>query len=331
MRLREFLRKRLRYLGPVGFCILVVYVGPDTMVGALKDAEPEYVILALILNVPLVGLKALRWCLLMRAVGIRIPPWTALRVYFASLFVGFLTPGRVGEFVKAAYVSSKTNTKLSRTLPSALMDRLFDLYVLTAVGMVGLFRYSLVDGAEAQWVVAVVALLLVIPLLFGVIRKPLKRLKVSRPVARLRKRLPDAILEAVDQSAVLTTWVSLTCVGITILAYLVFFFQCRVGAWAVHLHISFVDMVLVMSVTSLVSLIPVSVAGIGVRDASLIILLGKIGASTGQALAFSLMVLVVSYIGGGLIGACCWLWEPIEMSGSSKQPISTTSQSDRAD
>jgi len=78
-------------------------------------------------------------------------------------------------------------------------------------------------------------------------------------------------------------------------------------------------MILIMSVTSFVSLVPVSVAGIGVRDLSLIVLLSKIGASSAQALALSVMILVVSYIGGGLIGACCWLWKPIEIGASSKQ------------
>ncbi|MFH1114672.1 MAG: lysylphosphatidylglycerol synthase transmembrane domain-containing protein [Pseudomonadota bacterium] len=331
MRFREFFRKWIQFLGLVGFSVLVAYVGPANIISALKGAEPAYVLVALVINVPLVALKAFRWCLLMRVVGIEVSLWTGLRVYFASLFIGFLTPGRVGEFVKAAYVSSKTGAKLSTTLPSAVIDRLFDLYVLTAVGMVGLFRYSLVAGTESLCAVVVVALLLLILPLFGVIGKTLMRRRGSQRVEKLRKKLPYAILEAVDQVGAMTAGVSLICVGITIFAYLVFFFQCQIEAWAVHLHISFVDMILVMSVTSLVSLIPVSVAGIGVRDASLVILLGKIGAGDSQALAFSLMVLVASYIGGGLIGACCWLWDPIEMGASSKQRISTASQSNHSD
>lgn len=318
MRFGEFFRKGIRYLGLVGFCLLVVYVGPDTIVEALKGAEPIHVLLALILNFPLVALKALRWRLLMQAAGIHVGPWTALRTYFASLFIGFLTPGRVGEFVKAAYVSSKTQAKLSKTLPSAVMDRLLDLYVLTAIGIPGVVRYGLVPDREGLWWLVAMVVLFLVPLLLVATGKTLKRLKDSEPVLRLREKLPEPIVEAVVQMASLTVEVSLTCVGITILAYLVFFLQCEIGAWAVHLHISFVDMILVMSVTSLVSLIPVSVAGIGVRDLSLIVLLGKIGASNAQALAFSMMILIVSFIGGGVIGACCWLWEPIDIPASSK-------------
>ncbi len=298
-------------------------MGPDTIISALKGSEHLYVILACLLNVPLVALKAWRWRLLMRAVGIQVGSLAALRFYFAALFLGFLTPGRVGEFVKAAYVTSKTEAKLSKTLPSAVIDRLLDLCVLTAVAVPGLFRYSLVAGTESLWWLVVVLLFLATLPLLGVSQKILKRLRGSQHVERLLRKLPVPILEAVDQLIALTPGVTLACVGITALAYLVFFVQCQIGAWAVHLHLSFLDTILVMSVTSLISLIPISVAGIGVRDASLILLLGKIGASNAQALAFSVMVLVVSYIGGGLIGACCWLWDPIEMGGRSGIHIST--------
>lgn len=73
------------------------------------------------------------------------------------------------------------------------------------------------------------------------------------------------------------------------------------------------DLVLVMSITNLLTFLPVSISGIGVRDASLIVLLARFGIGQAQAVAFSLVILVIFYVGGILLGSICWVWEPVEL------------------
>jgi uncharacterized protein (TIRG00374 family) len=317
LKTREFLGTKLKYLGLVGFAVLVYLVGPDNILHVLKQANPAYVLVAIIINVPLVALKALRWHLLMRAVDLNFPFSSAFRVYFASLFVGFLTPGRLGEFVKAAYVSTKTGDSLARTLPTVLIDRLFDLYLLMTLGLLGGLRFGLLEGREELWAAVVLAVLVLTLPLSGMIPKILKRFRNSGWAVRLEGKRGEAILKLIEQLTLPSPYVFLSCLLLTALAYLIFFLQCQIGAWAVGLHISFADMVRVMAVTSLLSLIPISVSGIGVRDVSLIVLLGKLDSGSAQAIAFSMMVLIISYVGGGLIGAVCWFLDPIKIRGVS--------------
>jgi len=85
------------------------------------------------------------------------------------------------------------------------------------------------------------------------------------------------------------------------------------GAWGTGMTIPFTDLILVMSITNLLTFLPVSISGIGVRDVSLVVLLGRFGIGQAQAVAFSLAILVIFYVGGILLGSICWVWEPVKL------------------
>ena len=46
-------------------------------------------------------------------------------IYMSALYIGFVTPGRLGEFVKVIYVNDK-NVSYGKGFSSVLIDRFFD-------------------------------------------------------------------------------------------------------------------------------------------------------------------------------------------------------------
>ncbi len=71
---------------------------------------------------------------------------------------------------------------------------------------------------------------------------------------------------------------------------------------AVGLEVSFAAMGWIRSVVMLSTMLPVSVAGIGLREGAMVMLLGLYDVSPEEALAFSLVVFAVTVVGVGLIG-----------------------------
>ena len=67
-----------------------------------------------------------------------------------------------------------------------------------------------------------------------------------------------------------------------------------------------------MSISSIVTLLPLSFSGIGTRDAALIYLFSIISFSQETALIFSFLILLTFHIFGGLIGAVCFYKKPIK-------------------
>ena len=81
-----------------------------------------------------------------------------------------------------------------------------------------------------------------------------------------------------------------------------------------NLPLSFIDTGIYMAVISLVVLIPVSIAGIGTRDAALIALFSMNGIAAESALSYSLLILFAFYICTAIMGAIEWQIKPIRIS-----------------
>jgi len=69
----------------------------------------------------------------------------------------------------------------------------------------------------------------------------------------------------------------------------------------------------VVSVGNVLSFLPISIAGIGTRDASYVLLLSSLGKSHEEAIVFSNLVLICFYLFGGILGLISYLIKPIEL------------------
>jgi hypothetical protein len=57
--------------------------------------------------------------------------------------------------------------------------------------------------------------------------------------------------------------------------------------------------------------LPISISGIGTRDAVIITYLGSLGIPAEGALGFSLLISLMFYTGGGLMGFAAWWLKPL--------------------
>lgn len=306
----------LRYLGFLLLVILVVAAGPGKMLRVAQDARAEWLLLAFALNLPQLGLKALRWFLLVRWQGLRLPYLRALLAYFGCLLVGFLTPGRIGEVTKAFTLKYESGASLSHALSSVVLDRAFDMYLLLSLGSLGLVRFALV-GTVFSWPTFVgLCVLMALPLL-------LLHERVARRAGAWAARLPflraraDLLTEKVNQFAdglaVLKPGRISVAAGLTACAYALFFLQCLCCAWALNFTVPFTDLVLLMAASNFLSFIPITVSGLGTREACLTFFLARVMPPQPQevAVTFGLALFLVLFVGGGLIGFLCWQWAPI--------------------
>jgi uncharacterized protein (TIRG00374 family) len=105
----------------------------------------------------------------------------------------------------------------------------------------------------------------------------------------------------------------LAATSMTGLAYLVFFFQCYLLALALHLQVGFMPVLYSVALGSLVTLLPLSISGLGTREAAIVAYLGTVGAPAEVALSFSLLIFFTFYVAGGVIGALAWWLKPVAL------------------
>ena len=308
----------LRLIGVVLLVALVWHVGPRRLGAIAADAHWGWLALGFLLNFPQISLKALRWQRLVSWQGIPFPYVRALLAYFGALLVGFLTPGRIGEMVKAFALRHEAGVGLARALSSVILDRVFDLYLLVVLGVIGFFRFALVGESLPTGTLAMLLAVLPLPLVLlnaGTVRRVGSAL-AGLPLLTPRKTL---LLEKIeDFAAGLTAMRPGRIVSgtlLTFLAYSIFFLQCYCCARAIGFTLPFVDLTLMMAVTNLVGFLPFApMANIGTREAMLTFFFTTVldpALPASQAVAWGLSQFLVLFIGGGLIGFGCWQIAPI--------------------
>ena len=89
--------------------------------------------------------------------------------------------------------------------------------------------------------------------------------------------------------------------------------RCYLLALALGLKTSFIQISFAVALGSLVTLLPISISGLGTREAAIVAYLGTAGVPAEMALSFSLLVFLTFYVAGGLMGAVAWWVKPIQI------------------
>ncbi|MBI4311504.1 MAG: flippase-like domain-containing protein [Chloroflexi bacterium] len=306
----------LRLLGIGVLGILLWQVDAPDLTRLLRQAQWSIVAVAFFLNIPHILLKSQRWLLLLRAQGIRYRWVSAYLVYYSSIFVGLLTPGRLGEFIKALHVSKDCNVSTKRAFTSVLVDRLFDLYALAVVGGLALVALGSLDAKALTFSLLGIAVALLFPP--ALVWNRASFVAAQRRGARLGK-LGRALLgedgwatEVHRGLRELSITSILVALLFTIVAYTIFYVQTFLLALSLNLDASLPVISFAVALGSLVTLLPVSISGLGTREAAVVAYLGSSGVSAEAALGFSLLVFAVFYLGGAIIGSVAWMIKPAQ-------------------
>jgi uncharacterized protein (TIRG00374 family) len=238
---------------------------------------------------------------------------TAAALYTVGLFYGATTPGQAGDLLKAVYVRDR-GQPLAPAMLSVVLDRLFDLLVMAALATLGIFALGqLLPSRELQGaVVLLMGLGLATLTVFLVARRPREwALTVALP--RVAPRLQGTLGRWNDQLRTLTLRPGLVVeLGLLSLGS-AFFTFVRLWLLFLALGLSLVPLYVVVGASALIAVLqvlPISIAGVGVRDAVLIAVLLPYGYSAEQALTLSALFLLIN-LEHILVGFIFSFWYPL--------------------
>ena len=307
----------LRLVGPALLAVILLRLDDPAAIGRMfARADPVWLGAALAVKFLAIHLKVVRWQLMLRARNIHYRTRDAWLAFSSSLYLAMTTPGRVGDVLRVQYLKHDLGATYAEGLASVVMDRLFDLYVLAGFVAVAMVRYAPVIGGDL-WLVswAVVGATVLGPLLLLV--PGLAERLMSRAYARLARdaeadglaRFLAAVRAQVSRAMVLT-------LPLTVVSFLVGFGQGWLAANALGLPLSFFDAVCLLAVANLMGLLPISMSGVGIREAFFAIVFPAIGLTASQGVAFGLFVFFVVYIALAVIGFIAWQIKPPTFSAS---------------
>ncbi len=303
-------RSRLRTLLPLLGLLFLGFILSRQDWSALSSAfarlGPRPIVEAALLFGANAALKSVRFQRMLLAQRLVLPLPVAVASYFASLFYGQVTLGRVGELYKTEALLER-GVPLGTALSSSLYDRLLDLALVTLLAAV--LGAAVVGDARAAVAAGVVVLLLIAA---GVAVLRARSLAAVGPVAKLR-----AWLDGRRGGRGLVAMLAQVVAGLDPLlrpAFLLPALLWTAVAWAGYfgslfrladgmgVHASLVALTAAAALGALSALLPVTVSGLGAREAIYIQVLGLEGVSSEHAFALSiahlgLMTAVVIVVG----------------------------------
>lgn len=294
---------RFRILITAGLLFLLsAWVDLGEIKALIVNLRPVPLLMSVFLAISSIVLSAYKWKLLLDARGYHLTMLTLTKIYFVGLFMNNFLPSSIGGDVMRIYQVGKKTGQLSESAASVVLERLLATIGLALLAVMAMLpNFQLLGNFSVAILLFLVLSFIVVYLLVNpTILQPLTKLSWSwwqkalvkiREVGGIIKSFRDnrgEVLKVIGYSmlfqlmVVLINYYALQALSIT-----------KVSLW---------QCALVIPIISAVSMLPVSINGLGIREASYVVLFAPFGIKASQAITLSMLffivVLVVSLIGG---------------------------------
>jgi len=269
----------------------------------ISGADPMWLVVALLLGGAMIPMVAIRWQLLTQAIGEPLSKRDTLSITTIGWFFNQTLPSTIGGDAVRVYLAYRTGITKTGAIHGILLDRLMGLFVMLA--MATIFLTPLLAGltvAFQKWfltafIVAGYGGYAVLFLISGSFAARLDNFHLGRLVRALSRDACATLLSLSPGVIILVISVVLQIAQIASV-YMI--------AVALGIEVSFAAIMVAVPAVLLISSLPISLAGWGVREQSMVLALGAMGVASTEALAIS-VVLGLSWIVIGLPGVLVWL------------------------
>jgi uncharacterized protein (TIRG00374 family) len=289
----------------VALVVVVIWIShPDRVWSSLQQVDPTPLLLALLLNVPIVVLRAYRAQLIVGHLNFRVSMRAMLPIQLVGQTSSSLTPAASGDYVRAYLWRQSNQVPLRVGAAVVTFERLYSLFLLAAVSvlLIVLPRHGFVG-----WAGVCVGLVLATfaPLLFEMLPPTFERWVMAKLArGRLLGRFAEGAQVMLDQFRALMR--APVLLAATSAVSLVIFIVGGVQIWLV---LNALDRIVPMTqavaasttsqVAGIVSTLPF---GIGSQDAILVTVFAGYGVTVSLAATVAVLLRAVTTLPQGLAG-----------------------------
>jgi glycosyltransferase 2 family protein len=283
----------IRLIGIGFFIYILLTVDISGLWLNMKEVRTDFLLYGIFFQVLLLFLKAIRWHVLNKGTKTRNEVFRSFGEFFESYAIGVITPGRLGEMVKAGHAREKN--RIMETGIRVVVERGFDLGIFLFIAGVA-FWMSFSDPTA---ILAGIMILLVgtgvllLAFLFMVSPKATKvaeKMLNSFPFLKLNLQLDLKKRKPLSRFLIII---------LSVASNFSYFISCYFLAAGLLFSFSFLYISGAVAIAGLLNMLPVTIMGLGTREGTFLLMFKPL--SEPLILAFSGLVFLVAQIGGGLL------------------------------
>ena len=281
----------------------------------LKTADPLYFVAAVLVYFLVQGLSAWRWHVLLKPQGVEVPFSRILAYYFLGMYFNFFLPSAIGGDVVKVYYLNKETKQLSASTTSVFFDRDIGMGGLVLIALVTVIfanpSHLQINGVprKNEFILgfALIMLGFIVANLalfyrptYNLLHRLLSMFKMKKVDDKVERLFTSVNVYRNRWGLVVATL--LMSLGVQVGCALVNLLAAR----AIHLdQPGWSDYLVFIPAIGLISMIPISVGGTGVREGAYLLMFSAVpGVQDHQALALSILwlgVIAITSLPGGIV------------------------------
>lgn len=292
----------LRIIGIVLFIYVLSKVHWPELLEILKEINVFYFFLSILLIIPIIFIRALKWGKIVNSIEARIPVKILISIFAKGLFWGVITPGKLGEFYRVKYLVERTNVSPGRAFFTVVFDKIIDFFTLAFLSILAIFVLIYLFGAQMLSVAIILALMMIFGIYFlmkGEHGKKFLKLFLQVFIFDSFKKRAESFFDAFfEESKNLTKALIIKLLCYEFIVYVFLVFAYFFIALSLGINIPLWYLYLIVPLIAIIINLPVSVLGLGTREISFIFFLSFININLNQAVTFSLLTMFWSILSG---------------------------------
>lgn len=315
IKIRDFYRKykkiintTLRILisaGLIAYLIISQFKDFRTIASTLKDISILLILLSAATHIYGIWITAFRWQTLLKTQNIKLSILSlSSSTLIGQFFNNFLPTSIGGDFYRAYDVAKKTGFPMSSSVSVLVVERLSGIIASAVFAVAALFLGFTKIGGKSVIIPILIFLALSIIIFFLILNPNILGLhKIAKKIkflAKLLEKLRNVYTTFLTFKKYKWVMVKLIFYSLTLQ------FAVIVNYWlasrALGINLDLTAFIFIVPVVSILSMLPISLGGIGVREGSLVFMMVSLGAQNAKAAMCSLllfaMLLIMGVIGG---------------------------------
>lgn len=297
------IRKLLPFIGIIIFIYIIYSIGFQKIFISFSGMKLKYIFLVIIALIAEMLLLTYKWHVIIRLQNFKIKFIKSLKFYLMGNFYGFITPSRVGSLIRATYLKKETGRPLIECGSGIVVERLFDLIsllILSTIGAIYIANYF--AGLLTTFILVLVGLI-ILCIFFASKRRARFALKLFHKFLipnKLKERVKNSFYEFYDSIPSIKKLVYPFI--LTLLTWIVagvFFYTISL---MFDINLNLFVFVILNPISIAIGMIPITMSGLGTREATIITLFAIFNIPAELTLAMSLVALVLGAIIPAFIG-----------------------------
>ncbi|MCH7692947.1 MAG: flippase-like domain-containing protein [Proteobacteria bacterium] len=252
------------------------------------EIAPGMVALATAIFLVQLVIGAMRWRAVLDAIGAPLPFARAVRFFFIGAFFSQTLPSSVGGDAVRIYKTWRAGLTLGAAVNGVMLERIAAVVALVAlVAATQPFFLPRVSEDTAGWIISAVALSVAATVAGMVVLLVLDRLPVSLRGWRLVRGLARLGVDA--RKVFLVPRAAGKALGWGVAGHVNLTLGVYVLALGLKLDVTWVDCIVLFPPALLLTTLPISIAGWGVREGAMVAVFALVGVPTDGALVLSIL------------------------------------------